>query len=480
MCTQCDPLTGEQVLGNEDCLYLNVWRPQSEETELPVYVWIHGGGNVIGSANQVPTYYGSTLARKSNMVFVSINYRLGPFGWFTHPALRSGEPGDEADDSGNYGTLDIIKALEWIQKNIKAFGGDPDKVLVTGSSSGGTDVLGLMASPLAGDLFHYAAILGTELDFSSVEKGEATAQEVLSALLVKDETVASLAEAESHLVALSNTEIETYLRSKTPQEILLCYPQVEFGQIVNPNIFEDGYVIVADGADAFANGTYPNKVPIIMGHNHEALKMFLFMNTFFEDKDDLYQTITSYGSALRKAEHVDNLASKLSAHSDQPGVYAYHFKWGAWKEDGTSTIPAPYDLKVGAAHSLDMSFFLGNPIFNVFMTSWVFTEENRLGREALSDAIMAYMAQLAGTGNPNESGSGLPQWEPWTNGTDEPKCILFDADLDSAKIEMSTAELTVPGVLEAMKSEVPEPLYSEAFEFMSSYRITSGLIEDNE
>ncbi len=478
MCSQLDWLNGESVWGSEDCLYLNIWRPQSEETNLPVYVWIHGGGNVIGSANQVPTYFGSTLARNSNMIFVSINYRLGPFAWFTLPALRTGESGDEVNDSGNYGTLDIIKALEWIQNNIEAFGGDPGSVLTAGSSSGGTDVLGLMASPLAGELFHRAAILGTELDFSSVEEGESTSREVLLTMLVNDGTADSLENAEVHLESMSATEIESCLRSKTPTDIILSYPYVEFGQIVNPNIFEDGHVIVSDGADAFEKGTYPNKVPIVMGHCDECLKMFLFTDAYFEGKDDLYQTISSYGSALRKAEHIDSLAGRMSAHPDQPGVYVYRFKWGAWKEDGSSPIPAPYDLKIGAAHSLDTSFFLGNPVFNVFMTSWVFNDENRPGRKALSDAIMAYMAEFARTGNPNRSDGSLPKWEPWTSDANEPKCILFDADLENHNIKMSEVEFTVTGVQEALKSEVPEPLYSQACEFMTSYRITSDLIND--
>ena len=116
--------TPQIILGNEDCLYLNIWRPKSREDKLPVYFWIHGGGNSV----QWPLLSwldGSILANRSKMIVVSANYGLGPMGWFSHPALRTGQKGDEKTDSGNFGTLGLIKALSWVQGNIKAFGGDP-------------------------------------------------------------------------------------------------------------------------------------------------------------------------------------------------------------------------------------------------------------------------------------------------------------------------------------------------------------------
>jgi len=160
MCPQIGS-TGE-VVGSEDCLYLNVWRPDTTEENLPVFVWIHGGGNSIGTGSQ-PGYNGANFADRNNAVYVSINYRLGPMGWFTHPALREDEIECAVDDmaclkeamaiainnSGNFGTLDIIKSLEWIKKNIKAFGGDKHNVTIAGESAGAHNVLSLLLSPLA-------------------------------------------------------------------------------------------------------------------------------------------------------------------------------------------------------------------------------------------------------------------------------------------------------------------------------------------
>jgi para-nitrobenzyl esterase len=145
--------------GSEDCLYLNIYAPRFEPAEvprgkerLPVMLWIHGGGNTIGTA---ATYDGSTLAAKHQLVVVTTNYRLGVFGWLSHPSLTG--PATRPDDrSGNYGTLDLVRALKWIRINIGAFGGDPGRVTLFGESAGGRNVFSLLASPRAKGLFHRA------------------------------------------------------------------------------------------------------------------------------------------------------------------------------------------------------------------------------------------------------------------------------------------------------------------------------------
>ncbi len=480
-CTQYDVMESVMgsglIIGSEDCLYLNIWRPQSDETNLPVYVWIHGGGNSIGAAAMEPGTYGANLASKSNMVFVSMNYRLGPLGWFTHPALRSGEP-DEADDSGNYGTLDLIQALSWIHSNITAFGGDPGNVTITGESAGAINVLSLMISPMAEDLFHRAVSQSGMKVGLPMSVGEANANEVLLKLLVNDGTAVDMAAAEIYRHGMSDAEIEAYLRSKSAEELLARYEQMGFGMILFPHIFRDGTVIAADGFDTFQTGDYPNKVPIILGSTREELKLFLFMDPSFAGKDELYQIVASYGSDFWKASGVDDVARELTSHEDQPGVYVYQFLWGAGGDVGESPIPDPWGFKLGACHSLDVPFVLGNDTFNGPMTDWVFTDENRPGREALSDTMMAYVARFARTGDPDKPRADLPEWKPWTNVADEPKCILFDIAGDVADIAMSTMELTISGVMETMQSEVPEPLYSEALEYLSSFILASYFTEN--
>ncbi len=124
--------------------------------------WIHGGANTRGSGSII-LYEGSLLAARHQVVLVSINYRLGNFGWLSHPALRSATASLE-DNSGNYGTLDQVQGLKWVRDNIARFGGNPDKVTIFGESAGGWNVLALMASPLAKGLFHGAIVQSGGLD----------------------------------------------------------------------------------------------------------------------------------------------------------------------------------------------------------------------------------------------------------------------------------------------------------------------------
>jgi para-nitrobenzyl esterase len=137
---------------SEDCLYLNVWSPVARTAPLPVMVWLHGGGFTIG-AGGLPPYNGKALARR-DVVVVTLNYRLGHLGFFAHPALA----GEEEQVVHNFALLDQIAALNWVRDNIAAFGGDPNSITLFGESAGARSVLSLLASPLAGGLFHKAIV----------------------------------------------------------------------------------------------------------------------------------------------------------------------------------------------------------------------------------------------------------------------------------------------------------------------------------
>ena len=470
----CEPCAqyfvfGTRTYGSEDCLYLNIWRPRTSETDLPVYFWIHGGGNSMGTASS-DDYNGANLAGRSNLVVVTVNYRLGPFGWFTYPALREGVPGSELDDSGNYGTLDLIKALTWVRDNIKAFGGDPKRVMIAGESAGAMNVMSLLISPLAEGLFQRAMAESGGPVSSTVEEGEESARNAILKLLVNDGTAADTAEAEVHLDAMTDPEIAAYLRSKNAGQMLGAYEPWFGGMITMPNVFEDGTVLPVAGYETLETGTYPNKVPTILGSNKDELKLFMFAEPTLAGRDDLYEIVTSYGSDVWKATGVDQPARLLRSHTEQPDVYAYQFLWGTLDETGKSQLPDPWGFKLGAFHGLEIPFFFGNDKLFVVLQRFLFTRANRPGREALSSAMMQYAAQFARTGDPNPPGSGLPEWQAWSNETDGPKCILFNVDQAQAlDIRMSTDELTVDGVLERMVEEVPEPLLTEAAEYLAPW-----------
>ena len=139
------------VVGSEDCLYLDIKTPKNIDKPLPVMFWIHGGGNTTGRKD---IYDFSKMVKDHQVIVVTINYRLGPLGWFTHPDIQDKQEG--IDKTSNFGTLDIIHALKWVNKNISNFGGDKNNVTIFGESAGGHNVLSLLVSPLAKGLFHKA------------------------------------------------------------------------------------------------------------------------------------------------------------------------------------------------------------------------------------------------------------------------------------------------------------------------------------
>ncbi len=175
-CPQLDPDT-DAFLGDEDCLQLNLWAPAAAAAPRPVMVWIHGGGNIFGTAVD-PIYDGRRLAEAGDVVVVTVNYRLAQLGWLADVSLADGET-----RPGNYGTLDQVEALRWVRDNIAAFGGDPSNVTIFGESAGGRNVCTLLAVPAAAGLFHRALVQSGACKFLQTEAAaQAVADDVAAAL----------------------------------------------------------------------------------------------------------------------------------------------------------------------------------------------------------------------------------------------------------------------------------------------------------
>ena len=467
-CPQFSPVIPGLVTGSEDCLYLNVWRPQTDEERLPVYVFIHGGGNSIGSANMVPDYYGHALASRSNMIFVSFNCRLGPFGWFTHPALRKTSAKPE-DASGNYGTLDIIAVLEWIQTNIASFGGDPARVIVTGESAGGINVTSLLLSEHAKGLFSHALSQSGGMRLSSVDDGDVSAGRAIRQFILADGLADSEEAADAYLSNIPAEEVSAYLRGKSSREILKGYSSRSLGMTGAPAVFTDGALIPEAGYQLLENGEQPVKVPIILGANKHEVKLFFSFDNSFSWRSGLYQVAGRYGSMQWKAGAVDALARSLAADPDHPPVYAYRFDWGSPNEDGESPLPRNWSVRLGAAHTFEIPFFLGTDTLNgILYTSRLFTRSNRSGREALSGAMMSYVSSFVRTGDPNLTfdETGRPEWEAWSNTEGGPKCVLFDVNGDEPNIRMRYVEDTDQSISALMAEELEEPLFSETAAYL--------------
>ena len=440
-------------IGSEDCLYLNVFAPvdaSAATPNRPVMFWIHGGGNSIGQGG---TYDGSVLAKRHDVVVVTFNYRLGPFGWFAHPALATAERSRE-DDSGNYGTLDQIAALEWVRDNIGAFGGDKSNVTVFGESAGGTDTLALLASPRAKGLFHRAIVesgglyltpMTTAANYSdAAEPGHAmSAREIVNAMLVRDGRATDRDEAKSVQDAMSEADLRTYLMNEPASGVMQLYTGGAFGMIRAPAVFGDGDVLPAgvQAAQLFADASRYNAVPTILGSNRDELALFLARNPrwtetrlwlFSRLKDEAaYRRYVSYNSMAWKARGVDEIADAMHAAQGDT-VYAYRFDW-----DEEPTILG-FDLSkaLGAAHGLEIAFVFGN--FDKGFASYLYRPSPE--RDALSASMMSYWAEFARSGSPGRGRDGKEvAWTPW--GTAGARSILLDTP-SGGGIRMSDVHVT--------------------------------------
>jgi para-nitrobenzyl esterase len=449
------PLAGTEaddtgMAGSEDCLYLNVWAPPGA-ARAPVMLWLHGGGNSIGTGG---TYDGSVLASRHGVVVVTMNYRLGPLGWFAHPDLRRGDP---LDDSGNYGTLDVVRALEWTRDNIAAFGGDPGNVTLFGESAGAFNTLAMMASPLAAGLFHRAIVqsggfattaMAAASDYAADGGHANSAQEIVNRLLVTDGTVPELDAARGYQSDMSPESVREYLHGKSAQDIFAVFSSGStFAMIDVPNNLGDGYVLPAVATESiFSDADNHNVVPVILGTNRDEMALFLAMNPQFQSRflwlfprlrnEEAYLRAVRYSSLAWKARGVDSLANYMTAAGNRD-VYAYRFDWD---EQGTRF---GYDLSkaFGAAHGLEIAFVFGDfPSGGLFGAMYA----DSPNKEALSASMMSYWTQFAITGDPGSGRDGSEvRWLPW--GVDGARSILLDT-VDDGGIRMDHREWSIEGI----------------------------------
>jgi para-nitrobenzyl esterase len=366
---------------DEDCLYLNVWtNAKTKQDKRPVLVWIYGGGFSSGGSG-VPIYDGEAMAKK-DIIFVTINYRVGILGFLAHPELTSESPNDA---SGNYGLLDQIAALKWVKQNIGAFGGDPDNVTIAGQSAGSMSVSALVASPLAKGLFAKAIS----------ESGS---------LLLSNSTTLKAAEEQGKKLTETNSLTLKQLR-EIPAEALQKL-QGRFSVII------DGYVLPQPVSQIFAEGKQ-NQVAVITGWNADDS----FSSGVIKKEDFVKRAQDQYGAdASEFLKHypantdAEAGASDIKVSRDLTfALSGYH--WGAVQSTQAKNaiylyyferkVPATPDFeKYGAFHTAEVPYalntlkFLNRPLQPIDYE--------------LAELMSSYWANFAKTGNPN--GEGLPLW----------------------------------------------------------------------
>ena len=477
--------------GSEDCLYLDIYAPRTTATNLPVYFYIHGGSNNFGSATQ---YNGAALAKRGNMIVVFVQYRLAALGFLTHPSLRTS--GTDEDKSGNYGTLDHIKALTWVKNNIAVFGGDPNKVIIGGQSAGAHNTMNLIVSPKGAGLFRGAMVQSAAMDPYTVTAADTMTNTTINGLLIRDGLATDVASANTYRASMTNAQIETFLRSKTAEQIMKSRRDgtgaVGSGTMPTHSAIRDG-VVIRDNTwtGAIAAGTY-NKVPVVIGSTEYEWKDFMpvygaavklysggtvpsssysWLDLFkvigvggtlaltdvlpTQTDRNLYEVIGSLKSRQWKATGVDVIARALKTNDATNSVYAYFFKW----KGGGDPARADFATLFGAAHAMDIPFFHGRTEDG---WNYSFTAANKAGREALQGAMMDYLISFAKTLDPNPAGSTLLAWPQWSNTAGATKAITFDANLTNYLLTYDTTEETLVGLapeIAAAKAAYPNAAY---------------------
>jgi para-nitrobenzyl esterase len=398
-CPQLDDTLGGKLDTDEDCLTLNVWTP-SRAGKLPVMVWIHGGGLVQGGSS-LPFYDGAHLAGDGKLVVVSFNYRLGPLGFLAHPALTAEDPHHA---SGNFGLLDQIAALHWVQDNIAAFGGDPARVTIFGESAGGESVCALMASPLAKGLFARGIIESAQCvgygkplralheQKGKTESGEAQGQRIATALGCSDLPC---------------------LRGKRADDIIHASPAAFgfLGKGEHYGFTVDGYALTDAPAALLEAGKLAD-VPMIVGTTADEATLFtakipmrgplaynLVLKRIFADKAPAVAAQYPAGGNAKQAFDAlvtdvvftcptRRAAKALRAH--QGHVYRYVFAHVTDKARAKG---------MGASHGSEIPFVFGT------------VDHPTDAERTLAKTMLGYWAHFAQFGDPN--GGGAPAWSAY-------------------------------------------------------------------
>jgi len=430
LCPQMD--ANGSLVGEEDCLQLNVWTPKAAPaTPRPVLFWIHGGGHVQGGAAQPSgtgfIYDGQRFAERTGVVLVSINYRLGPLGFLGHAAL-SAEPG--AHGSANYGALDQIAALRWVQRNIQTFGGDPARVTIFGESAGGVSVCALVASPLAKGLFAGAIIQSAGCNAHTLAEEEAFGAELFQA--------AGCQTAEDPVACMRALPLAQVLSAK-PVVINVAGKPSVYGSVV------DQYTLLDTPAKVIARGEH-NRVPVIVGNNSAETGRSVPATLQTEAQYiAAVKALIPVGSAAVLAQYpasayptpraafvaltsdvkfvcgARTAALQLDAQQTE-GVYRYVFS------HVSATLPALVRA-AGAPHAGEIPY-----VFGTMSTIPNFMPDAE--DEALSAAIQQYWARFAATGDPN--GGGALVWPSYT--TTDPYLLFEDPLTVSAGYHLANCD----------------------------------------
>lgn len=418
--------SGEGIVGAEDCLYLDIRAPADfASQQYPVMFWIHGGGNTTG----LKDYYDFTqLVARQDVVVVTVNYRLGALGWFTHPAIQGQQEG--LDKTSNFGTLDIIESLKWVQKNIASFGGDARNVTIFGESAGAHNTFALLASPLSNGLFHKAISQSGYTTSAPLE--EAFNRNNGNPLVKRGSWQIVNKILENPQSQYSDSELRERLKQMDAHEFIGLYHETE-GYDAIPLTTIDSLVIPKEGLlDSLGSAKYAKNIPVIAGATKDEVSFWLGLHRYFADTSYIFTKllppkITIKNPALfelwvRTRSHawklrgVDDALMAMESAGYQD-LYAYRFDWDHQESSLLIDIPNI----VGAAHGTDIAFVTGNYTYGP-ITSYIYPQGP--ARDQMGKTVMGAWSDFARTGNPS---ANLPfEWSRFE--TAAPAYVHLDKD----------------------------------------------------
>ena len=471
------------IIGSEDCLYLNVYAPNSSKNKLennnellPVMVWIHGGGNTTGMPSE---YNPEIFVKTENIIFVSMSYRLGFFGWLSHPLIRE-QSGLNA--SSNFGLLDQIMAVQWVKNNIQFFGGNPNNITIFGESAGGQDVIALYTSPIAKGLFERAISQsgGTSVtsiaDAEKINRYDSTLKNNYKYRhLTTEEWIDVLYKKGLINSKFDDEELLSDLRSLSSHDLMNAIAKGEFWdeQRDLARIIGDDIVVPKEGIlGSLSDSNKHANVPIIFGINKDENKLFNFFdekyvsnffNIYFRVRDAFYyDLISDYQSLAWRSNGLDTPAD-LVKNSGQENVYAYRFDW----DEEPKVLGMDFSLLLGAAHAFEIPFIMGDFDFGD-QTSFLYDKKKTQERDRLSSSMMSYWAEFARSGNPSTSNnSNLPKWTSWkSGGLDSFRIMILDT-LSSGGPKMDKSYVPISNLVSIFNEDIRSNEVDDKCEFLN-------------
>ncbi len=447
-CTKAAPVNiqynGKKVLGQEGMLTLDIVRPDTQEKNLPVLVYIHGGNNQASNSHLME---GNKLAQEGNMVYVSVQYRLGLLGFNNLPALADG---NKKEKSGNFGFLDQAAALNWVRENIKEFGGDAKNITVSGFSAGGRDVMAMLISPVFKNKFDKAISFSGGLTVADADKSKKTIAQKLAPMVVEDGKQNNLINAENWLLSDNGKDkkaVRQYLQAMPAERLAPVMAGAVIRMSAFPHLYGDGEVLPVEG---FATKHYYS-VPLLMLASADEFSSFAARDPFFKDRLGLinndYKTTSEfkfankYGSALYGFFNGQQSAEVLYPHY-KADMYVCSFAFAHTAD----VVGKEYMVRNGALHG----------IFQPFLTDqgYGYTKNTdafeQAGSKELSKAFIASIAAFVRTGNPNTPALGTT-WQAW-NPTYRPE-LVWDANRQHARISSINSRVSYAGILAEMAND---------------------------